>query len=321
MSSLTPRLDKLDKNYIINGNFDYWQRGISFISAGAIYTADRMFCTYTTGTTNYTRSTDVPDANSTYSLQIANTTGTNPQVNQRIESIFAKDLANKTVTFKCKVKASDATGVPIRLQIQIPTVTDIYSGITVFTDLVISAAPVAGNWITFSTTISLSADVVRGMNVVIYRYTNGIPATTTTLFSQLQVIIGDNADTDFSYAGRNIVEELQLCQRYFERSYDVNVIQPVTTQAGAIVFASANGAGGGTRFSFQFKVNKRAIPTIVVYNTVGGAANFMRNDSAGLDVAAGSGGSNGTSGGSASNGAATTTSHIHSFHYTADAEL
>lgn len=38
--SLTPRLDRIDRNYIINGALDFWQRDTSF-SSGGQYTADR----------------------------------------------------------------------------------------------------------------------------------------------------------------------------------------------------------------------------------------------------------------------------------------
>lgn len=216
MASLTPRLDKLDRNYIINGNFDYWQRGTSFLSAGAIYTADRMFCSYTTGTTNYTRSTDVPDSNSTYSLEIATTSGTNPQVNQRIESVFAKDLANKTITVKFKVKAVDATGTPIKVTVFIPTVADNFASGTSFISTVTAVAtPVSNTWYTCSATFAIPASSINGLEVKIFRDSGASPVTTTTRFSQMQVVIGDNNDPNFSYAARNIIEELILCQRYY----------------------------------------------------------------------------------------------------------
>lgn len=55
-----PRIDRLDKNYIINGNFDFWQRGVSSSAGG--YLADRFsFQNFTSaGTFTRTRSTDVP---------------------------------------------------------------------------------------------------------------------------------------------------------------------------------------------------------------------------------------------------------------------
>ena len=56
------------QNYIINGNFDYWQRGTSF--AGNGYTADRFGTgSSNTSTRTVSRSVLVPNANSIYSLQ------------------------------------------------------------------------------------------------------------------------------------------------------------------------------------------------------------------------------------------------------------
>lgn len=284
MTSLTPRLDKLDKNYIINGNFDHWQRGTSFVGAGAIYTADRMFCSYSTGTTNYTRSTDVPDSQSSYSLQIANTSGTNPQVNQFVESVFAKDLANKTVTFKVKIKVTDATGTPIKLRLSYPNVIDNFSSITPISTTVLNAAPTTNVWATYTLVASLPANVINGLEVKIFRDSGVTVTTTTTLYSQMQVILGSNSDTDFNYAARNVVEELSLCQRYYEtRSFIVN-------SGYYAQFAAANVFYGSF---YQFLVEKRAVPTVTaIHNTAAwqwtilGLTAFSANDITGTVIEA-----------------------------------
>lgn len=49
--SLTPRIDTIEQsaairgftpNFIINGNFDIWQRGTSVVPSGSVYLADRF---------------------------------------------------------------------------------------------------------------------------------------------------------------------------------------------------------------------------------------------------------------------------------------
>ena len=64
--NLTPRIDRIDQNKIINGSFPHWQRGTSFNQVGnaTLYTADRTHVrTVSYGGTidlTYARSTDVP---------------------------------------------------------------------------------------------------------------------------------------------------------------------------------------------------------------------------------------------------------------------
>lgn len=316
-----PRIDRLDKNYIINGNFDFWQRNYNFIGGGAVYTADRMFCTYGSGSAQYFRSTDVPDSLSTYSLQVTNTTGTVPQLNHRIESVFAKDLASKTVTVKFKVKATDSTGTPIKLMLSTPTTVDNFASAHVYENIITAvASPAAGTWYTYSVTVALPASTAKGMEVKIYRDSNGTPVTTTTFFSQLQVILGENDSTNYIYAGRNQVEELQLCQRYFEKSSDVGTPADAGIAGGSVTITAASSSVGGIRHSIVFKVVKRAVPVFKIYNPFNGAVDSMRNLSSPSDVGATSD-RVGTQIASVSNTLASSATHVHSFHWTADAEL
>jgi hypothetical protein len=317
MSSLTPRLDKLDKNYIINGNFDYWQRNTTGNITGAVVAVDRFLTNYNSGAAGtVSRSTDIPDTNSTYSAQVNVTTGQSALIGQRIESTYSKDLIGKTVTFKIKVKAVDATGQPFRLLISTPNVTDNYTGITSFSDTLLQASPVAGQWYTLSTTISIPADAVRGLQVAVSRGT--VSATTSSRYSQMQLVIGDNINPDFNYAARNVVEELNLCQRYFEKSYDVDTIVGTPTVRGR--FSVHSVSSNRPYLYIPFKVPKRNTPTIVIYNVATGAAGSMRNE-AGTDSNAGIDGVNiGSNGFDVYQSSNFNTQGAYG-HYTADAEL
>ena len=73
-----PRIARLDKNLIINGNFDYAQRGSSFnhISTHP-YTLDRFQGGSNWLNTTIERVEDAPNANSRYSMkQTNNNSGT-----------------------------------------------------------------------------------------------------------------------------------------------------------------------------------------------------------------------------------------------------
>lgn len=95
MASNTPRLDALERNLLINGNFDFWQRGAGPATPGGgfSYLADRYWASqagsYTAATQE--RSTDVPTQAqsgflSTYSHLLTNGTGAAPSAASYIGS-------------------------------------------------------------------------------------------------------------------------------------------------------------------------------------------------------------------------------------------
>jgi len=78
--------------------------------------------------------------------------------------------------------------------------------------------------------------------------------------------------TPFEY--RHFGKELNLCQRYYEKSFNVN------TAPGAVDVNAINlvpGTVGDAEYtSVQLKVSKRANPTITIYNENTGATNSLR---------------------------------------------
>lgn len=86
------------------------------------------------------------------------------------------------------------------------------------------------------------------------------------------------------FAKRSIQQELQLCQRYYEKTFNSGtaVAQNVGAGAGDIYILSVNTSAATNYHWWQFKVNKRTSPTIVTYNISASNANW-RDTTAGSD--------------------------------------
>jgi hypothetical protein len=85
--------------------------------------------------------------------------------------------------------------------------------------------------------------------------------------------------------------ELALCQRYYEKSYDVNIFPPSNGVAGYTISPTGtNSVGNAVVFNGpSYKVNKRiSNPTITIYGYSGNAGR-VSNASTGTDFAANSG--------------------------------
>jgi hypothetical protein len=137
--------------------------------------------------------------------------------------------------------------------------------------------------------------------------------------AQVQVCSGGEA---LPFATRTPAEELELCQRYYETSYDTNVAPGTATSVGSILNATNDNTAEGSTFNtVEFKELKRVAPTVMIYGT-GGTVNTV-NDGGGDRTMAGGAltediGQYGFNQNYTLNGS---TGPARKFHFTAEAEL
>jgi hypothetical protein len=290
--SLTPRIDGIDakavKNYIVNGGFDFWQRGDSvFIDAIKKYTADRWLETATTTiNSTYEKVADVPsDSLSKYSLKKTNNASMlgvsdYSYIEHRLEGNFVKDLYGKKIKLNFWVKSSIAGEYAI-----------LFSGSNPINDRYVTAYTInlANTWELKSITIPLDTTP----NIASYNKENQIGfriswqlyagssltpapkdtwttvnfisdsavnwgATNGATFQLSDVMLyedtGQDIDVPFQRAGRNYAEELQLCQRYYYKHSS----QTLTKSPRSLIL-QGNGTNG-LRADIHVPVNMRATP-------------------------------------------------------------
>jgi len=131
----------------------------------------------------------------------------------------------------------------------------------------------------------------------------------------VQLELGSVA-TDFEY--RAISEELELCQRYFEKSYDISVVPgSAGSTAGADSFVASV---GNYRAAIRYKVNKRSNSNPpVAYSPVTGASGYIRNETSGADVVQAGWDMRGETGARAT--IAAVDQNIYYFHWAVDARI
>ena len=150
-----------------------------------------------------------------------------------------------------------------------------------------------------------------------------LDATSRTFFlTGVQLELGATA-TEFEY--RTFGDELESCQRYYEKSYNQGVDPATDTAVGCSgAFLSTSGANGYNIAAQSFMTKKRTTGTYVVYAKSGESGRVSDGNAA--VMAAGTGGTNspGAHGfqlNNASGGAISPTGEHIFWHYTADAEL
>jgi hypothetical protein len=142
---------------------------------------------------------------------------------------------------------------------------------------------------------------------------NFFSSTDNTFFiTGMQLEVGSVA-TEFEH--RSFGEELALCQRYFQKSYNQSVALGTATNVGITVGVRGNGAFTMTA---HLKETMRATPTTVAYSPVSGTSGKVRDLEGGDDESATITASESTI---HFTGTGSNVSNAYSVHYTADAEL
>ena len=322
---------RTNDNYFINGNLDFWQRGVSRDNAGAFSASSfgsSNFCAdrwgfYRTGVGRYSmeRSSDVPassniatqalGAGCKYSLQIQTTTVDNGSSHgysgfqYYMEGPDFRPLfmcGAMTLTFWVKSSTSGEYCVSFRnelwdrsyvapyiitspntwqkIRISLPTplwdadkfnfqARSQYAGGT----------PGEGLKVWFGNHCSSDIQVPRSQvntwvtgNVIGVAGQANNAQTLNNVFKIAQMKLEEGTvDTPFSCLPYDV--ELQRCQRYFEKSYDIDVTPGTVTHLGRVtqddwvIVPTAH-------FHYQFAVNKSRKPELAIFNPTTGQQNW-----------------------------------------------
>ena len=259
------------RNRIINGAMAIAQRGTSFSSpASGSYTLDRWFINWTgaapatvaqvTGPTGFSSALQITGA--------ASNTLTN--LIQRIESYNCVDLVSQTISIRANIAVS--TSQTVYWQLLYASATDNFTTTTNIATGTWSATTTAT---TFSAQISnLPSGAANGLQLIIAPQNNGAFTSGTITITGVQLELGTQS-TPFEQ--RTIGQELALCQRYYEKSYDQGT-NPGSSNTNGLATTQATVNSGGV---VPWAVEKRTAPTMSFWDAAGnsGVASAYDNSS------------------------------------------
>jgi hypothetical protein len=134
-----------------------------------------------------------------------------------------------------------------------------------------------------------------------------------TNLTRVKLSLGTEAS---GFVARPYGTELALCQRYFCKSYNVDVAPATATTVGLQGFVVGTATTGTLRATVKFPVSMRATPTVLAYDNLG-ASGVVYKGAAGKTAAYAYQGTESTQIGTAD---ATSANEL-AFHYTATIEL
>jgi len=282
------------RNKIINGNFDIWQRETSQASSG-YGSADRWNCLHSVSSKTASQEaftlgqTDVP-GNPNYYLRhvVSSVTGAGNLVvlNQRIEDV--QTLAGQTATLSFWAKADSNKSIATELVQNFGSGGSPSSQVDTFG---VTTHSLTTSWQKFTATVSIPS--ISGKTIgsdgndylaIIFWFEAGINFNSRTNslgqqsgtfdIAQVQLEEGTVA-TQFEH--RPISVELSLCQRYFTKSHNSELVAGTSaTGGGAInVFVPSNGTGYFGVY-VPFPVEMRNDPTITLFDSANASGNVFK---------------------------------------------
>lgn len=322
------------KNAIINGDFGIWQRGTSFSNpASGTYLADRWYLLYdgTGATRTISQQTFTPGTAPVagyegtyyfrYAQTVAGTGATYGDFEQRIEDVRAFAGQTVTISFWAKV----ASGTP---SISVGANQNFGSGGSAQVAAIASSVALSTSWTRYTVSAAMPSIAGKTIGTSSYVAIYFAPAVNTAITLDvwgMQVESGSTA-TSFQTATGTKQGELAACQRYYVKSYNLDVAPTTNTSVSGVVWAiSPNVANNAYLGWVRFPVTMRSGPTVTIYSYAFGTASKV-SDMLGNDLAASSGvpyniGQNGCAVQNNSGGTITAAIGGFIFHYVASAEL
>lgn len=248
---------------IMNPDFNIWQRGTSFTFGVGVsgYTADRFLGTSSIVGGTFTRQIDAPTG-FLYSIDVNAGTG---QLAQRIESNIALSYVGKTITVTVAARSISGTAA-LNAVLSYANATDNFAAITQIASQQLTAS-LGTSWVELKTTFTaLPSQVANGLNIALLPSAN--------LNYRIAWMKIEEGTGTAGFKPRLPSNELAFCQRYYEKSYNVNVPPATITPVGAPSgFTSANNL---LAIHVNFAMSKRVTPSMAFYNATTGATGTWR---------------------------------------------
>ena len=274
------------KSATINGNFDIWQRGASFAGLTAVkYTADRWRFNPSGATATVSRQaftigqTDVPGEPEFYLRMDVTVGNALARMEQYIENV--RTFAGETITVGFYAKSDSAIAT-----FQVSAAQNFGSGGSASVTLTNVVADTTTSWQKYETTFNLASisgkTIGTGSRLEIW-IVNNTTGTQALDIAQVQVELGAVATP---FERRPIAEELALCMRYYQQSYEVGTAVGTVTDAGSVKANIVRDVSNQNYTHVALGIAQRAAATITIYSTASGASGNYRNQTDTNDVAA-----------------------------------
>lgn len=318
-----------DQNRIINSGFPFWQRvnpaGTALGTNAIGYACDRWIAstglgggqatvlrgTFAAGTT--LENSDDPIYYYQHQQTAASTTGYPPGLTTRLEDVRTYAGKKITVSFGGMVSAGSTNFYIVLVQ-------DFGSGGSTAVEIPSSSVALTNSLLRYEVVFdvpSISGKIIgpgNNLGISIF-FDQG--STYTTRTTNVMTNLGEQANY---YHNKLLSQELLDCQRYYEKSYLLDIPPGSLTKVGA-----AGLRHGGDNAAVYYQplkfVPKRVAPTISLYSTDDGAIDKWLNGGTGSNVDV-SISSNGISNNSAEVEIAAGIANAHIYgHWTAESEL
>jgi hypothetical protein len=289
---MTTRLDSLQENILANGGFSIFQRGgvssaVNMTTSADYEAPDRWLQWYTgtvTGNVTTERSSVSPNYRSKYSNKINFQRNSSTLVlswEQRLEAIDAEPLINKEkLSLGVWVKSPIASS-QVRLTLLYPTVEDDHTSQTEITQETIDLSGTDWEIVEFENK-SVSVNMNYGLAVRIeVLIPTGTDASAESLYLTQAMLSSGSTARDFRQYGGDLHDEIQKCQRFYEKSYNLDTEPGTITNVGRVCSGPHSITGGPDMVHYKIKKRTNATPRLYspatgtidrVYQAVGGPA-------------------------------------------------
>jgi hypothetical protein len=271
------------KNRFINGGMTIAQRansatvtsGTGVPTASTGYPAVDRWFVYSTGA-NVTAAQVAGSNNTQNVMQITGAASvTVIGVGQRIENNNSYDLAGQTVTLSVNMSNSLLTNVTWTASYANTSNTFGTIGTPTKTQISTGTFTVNSTITQYSTQIAIPAAATTGIEIL---FSVGAQTSGTWVIGNAQLEVGSSASA-FEYV--DCTTQLSMCQRYYEKSYDIGTAVATSTSLGRFQQTGTSNSSGDMTLNIRFCVAKRATPTMTAYTTGGTSGSWRKGYSGG----------------------------------------